>query len=147
MAGFDARDSTSLERPAEDYARDLEKPLAGLRIGLPREFFGPGMDADVRAAEIEPFRDAFASLFFVSIGMLFDWNAIAGAPWTVGSCLLAVVVGKAVVVMLAAEKLAVAPIPGCVPVGEFRPNSALAAHGGPNPLVERRQVQHFLGSQ
>ena len=50
MAGFDPRDSTSLERPAEDYGRDLEKPLAGLRIGLPREFFGDGMDADVRAA-------------------------------------------------------------------------------------------------
>jgi aspartyl-tRNA(Asn)/glutamyl-tRNA(Gln) amidotransferase subunit A len=50
MAGFDPRDSTSLERPAEDYTRDLEQPLAGLRIGLPREFFGDGMDADVRAA-------------------------------------------------------------------------------------------------
>jgi aspartyl-tRNA(Asn)/glutamyl-tRNA(Gln) amidotransferase subunit A len=50
MAGFDNRDSTSLERPAEDYARDLDQPLAGLRIGLPREFFGDGMDADVRAA-------------------------------------------------------------------------------------------------
>jgi aspartyl-tRNA(Asn)/glutamyl-tRNA(Gln) amidotransferase subunit A len=50
MAGFDARDSTSLERAAEDYLRDLEKPLAGLKIGLPREFFGTGMDDDVRAA-------------------------------------------------------------------------------------------------
>ncbi len=50
MAGFDARDSTSLERPAENYARDLERPLAGLRIGLPKEFFGAGMDDDVRAA-------------------------------------------------------------------------------------------------
>ena len=50
MAGFDSRDSTSLERPAEDYRRDLEKPLTGLRIGLPTEFFGDGMDADVRAA-------------------------------------------------------------------------------------------------
>ena len=50
MAGFDSRDSTSLERAAEDYARDLEKPLDGLRIGLPQEFFGPGMDEDVRAA-------------------------------------------------------------------------------------------------
>jgi aspartyl-tRNA(Asn)/glutamyl-tRNA(Gln) amidotransferase subunit A len=50
MAGFDPRDSTSLERPTEDYGRDLEKPLNGLRIGLPREFFGEGMDADVRAA-------------------------------------------------------------------------------------------------
>ncbi len=50
MAGFDTRDSTSLERPAEDYTRDLEKPLQGLRIGLPREFFGAGMADDVRAA-------------------------------------------------------------------------------------------------
>jgi aspartyl-tRNA(Asn)/glutamyl-tRNA(Gln) amidotransferase subunit A len=50
MAGFDTRDSTSLERPAEDYGRDLEQPLAGLRIGLPREFFGEGMESDVRAA-------------------------------------------------------------------------------------------------
>jgi len=50
MTGFDARDSTSLEHPAEDYCRDLEKPLAGLRIGLPKEFFGAGMDDGVRAA-------------------------------------------------------------------------------------------------
>lgn len=40
MAGFDERDSTSLDRPREDYARDLDKPLAGLKIGLPKEFFG-----------------------------------------------------------------------------------------------------------
>jgi aspartyl-tRNA(Asn)/glutamyl-tRNA(Gln) amidotransferase subunit A len=50
MTGFDARDSTSLERPKEDYARDLARPLAGVRIGLPKEYFGLGMDADVRAA-------------------------------------------------------------------------------------------------
>ncbi len=47
MAGFDERDSTSLDRPAENYARDLEKPLAGLKIGLPTEFFGEGCDPDV----------------------------------------------------------------------------------------------------
>jgi len=50
MAGFDERDSTSLERPAEDYTADLDRPLDGLRIGLPKEFFGAGMDDDVRAA-------------------------------------------------------------------------------------------------
>ena len=50
IAGFDARDSTSLDRPAEDYASALQQPLAGLRIGLPREYFGEGMSADVRAA-------------------------------------------------------------------------------------------------
>nr|Q47JV4.1 RecName: Full=Glutamyl-tRNA(Gln) amidotransferase subunit A; Short=Glu-ADT subunit A [Dechloromonas aromatica RCB] len=50
MVGFDERDSTSLERPVEDYARDLDKPLDGLRIGLPKEFFGEGCDAEVMAA-------------------------------------------------------------------------------------------------
>ncbi len=50
MSGFDERDSTSLDRPLEDYSRDLEKPLAGLRIGLPKEFFGEGCDAEVMAA-------------------------------------------------------------------------------------------------
>ncbi len=47
MAGFDPRDSTSLERAREDYARDLNQPLAGLRIGLPKEFFAEGLDHDV----------------------------------------------------------------------------------------------------
>ena len=50
MAGYDLRDSTSLDRPLEDYTRDLEQPLAGLRIGLPKEFFGEGCDAGVMAA-------------------------------------------------------------------------------------------------
>ena len=50
MSGFDEHDSTSLDRPLEDYSRDLEKPLAGLRIGLPKEFFGEGCDAEVMAA-------------------------------------------------------------------------------------------------
>ena len=49
MAGFDARDSTSLERPAENYSRELLMPLAGLRIGLPKEYFADGVDADVLA--------------------------------------------------------------------------------------------------
>jgi aspartyl-tRNA(Asn)/glutamyl-tRNA(Gln) amidotransferase subunit A len=50
MAGYDERDSTSLQRDREDYARDLDKPLTGLRIGLPREFFAEGMGADVAKA-------------------------------------------------------------------------------------------------
>jgi aspartyl-tRNA(Asn)/glutamyl-tRNA(Gln) amidotransferase subunit A len=50
MSGFDARDSTSIEQPPEDFSRDLQRPLAGLRIGLPAEFFGVGLDDDVRAA-------------------------------------------------------------------------------------------------
>jgi aspartyl-tRNA(Asn)/glutamyl-tRNA(Gln) amidotransferase subunit A len=49
MAGFDARDSTSLRRPAEDYGRDLNLDLSGLRIGLPKEYFGDGLEPDVHA--------------------------------------------------------------------------------------------------
>jgi aspartyl-tRNA(Asn)/glutamyl-tRNA(Gln) amidotransferase subunit A len=52
VAGFDPRDSTSLERPSEDYGRDLQRSITGLRIGLPREFFGEGLAPDVgRAVE------------------------------------------------------------------------------------------------
>ncbi|MCB2021683.1 MAG: Asp-tRNA(Asn)/Glu-tRNA(Gln) amidotransferase subunit GatA [Burkholderiaceae bacterium] len=59
MSGFDERDSTSAERPPQDYhaalgkARDgasAERPLAGLRIGLPREFFPAALAADVDGA-------------------------------------------------------------------------------------------------
>ncbi|TMS56994.1 Asp-tRNA(Asn)/Glu-tRNA(Gln) amidotransferase subunit GatA [Imbroritus primus] len=59
MAGHDARDSTSLSRDDEDFTRHLgqpldgataAKPLQGLRIGLPKEYFGPGLDADVADA-------------------------------------------------------------------------------------------------
>ncbi|MFA9440850.1 Asp-tRNA(Asn)/Glu-tRNA(Gln) amidotransferase subunit GatA [Uliginosibacterium sp. sgz301328] len=50
MAGFDPRDSTSLDRPLEDYTRDLARPLDGLKIGLPREYFGDGLADDVRTS-------------------------------------------------------------------------------------------------
>lgn len=50
MAGFDARDSTSLERPKEDYTHALNQPLTGLKIGLPREFFGAGLVGDTAKA-------------------------------------------------------------------------------------------------
>jgi len=52
MTGFDERDSTSLNRPKEDYTRGLadmsgDKPLKGLKIGLPKEYFADGLDAGV----------------------------------------------------------------------------------------------------
>ncbi len=59
MSGFDPRDSTSAERPPQDYAADLRRPragatagrpLAGLRIGLPTEFFPAALAADVNGA-------------------------------------------------------------------------------------------------
>src|SRR5450830_269705 len=54
MAGFDERDSTSLTPEQggidEDFSRDLDQPLTGLRIGVPREYFGEGLSKDVEAA-------------------------------------------------------------------------------------------------
>ena len=51
MCGADLdRDSTSLDMPAEDFSRALNDSLDGLRIGVPKEFFGDGLAADVRAA-------------------------------------------------------------------------------------------------
>lgn len=51
MCGPDPdRDSTSLDLPAEDFGRSLGDSLEGLRIGVPREFFGEGLAPDVRAA-------------------------------------------------------------------------------------------------
>jgi aspartyl-tRNA(Asn)/glutamyl-tRNA(Gln) amidotransferase subunit A len=56
MAGFDARDSTSLERPKEDYTRLLNEKIAGLKIGLPKEYFGAGIEPGVRRAVDEAVR-------------------------------------------------------------------------------------------
>ncbi|MGI4862233.1 MAG: Asp-tRNA(Asn)/Glu-tRNA(Gln) amidotransferase subunit GatA [Janthinobacterium lividum] len=89
MAGADVRDSTSLERPTEDFTARLgqrwgapdgsadagngdagAQPLAGLRIGLPKEYFGEGLAADVRAAidaALEAFRRLGATLVEVSL--------------------------------------------------------------------------------
>ena len=50
MAGFDSRDSTSVDRPKEDYARKLNPELEDLRIGLPKEYFGEGIAPGVRKA-------------------------------------------------------------------------------------------------
>ncbi|MFZ6733028.1 Asp-tRNA(Asn)/Glu-tRNA(Gln) amidotransferase subunit GatA [Undibacterium sp. Ji42W] len=50
MTGFDEKDSTSLERKKEDFNRDLNKSLQGLRVGVPKEFFSDGLAADVEQA-------------------------------------------------------------------------------------------------
>lgn len=50
MTGFDAKDSTSLERQSENFNRDLNKSLQGLRIGVPKEFFSEGLASDVEQA-------------------------------------------------------------------------------------------------
>ena len=71
MCGPDLdRDSTSLDIPAEDFSRDLNKSIAGLRIGVPKEFFGDGLAADVRApieAALKEYEKLGAKLVTVSL--------------------------------------------------------------------------------
>ena len=71
MCGPDLdRDSTSLDIPAEDFSRDLNKSIAGLRIGVSKEFFGDGLAADVRApieAALKEYEKLGAKLVTVSL--------------------------------------------------------------------------------
>jgi aspartyl-tRNA(Asn)/glutamyl-tRNA(Gln) amidotransferase subunit A len=48
LAGRDPNDSTSTTAPVEDYPAALNKPVKGMKIGIPKEYFGAGMDAGVR---------------------------------------------------------------------------------------------------
>jgi len=50
IAGFDANDATSSQLPVGDYADQSEKDVKGLRIGIPEEYFGEGLDSEVRKA-------------------------------------------------------------------------------------------------
>jgi len=61
MSGFDQRDSTSVERDVPDYTADLNNSLAGLRIGLPKEYFDKGLDPEV-AVTIEAAIKVYESL-------------------------------------------------------------------------------------
>jgi aspartyl-tRNA(Asn)/glutamyl-tRNA(Gln) amidotransferase subunit A len=75
MAGFDERDSTSLNRPKEDYTRGLAsmsgvQPLKGLRIGLPKEYFAEGLEANVGAvvqAAINEYKKLGAEIIDISL--------------------------------------------------------------------------------
>jgi aspartyl-tRNA(Asn)/glutamyl-tRNA(Gln) amidotransferase subunit A len=50
IAGRDPMDSTSADAPVPDYVAELDEPIRGLRLGVPKEYFGEGLDAEVRAA-------------------------------------------------------------------------------------------------
>ena len=50
IAGKDVMDATSSDRPVEDYVTGLAEPVEGLRIGVPEEYFGKGLDEEIRAA-------------------------------------------------------------------------------------------------
>ena len=50
LAGQDAMDATSSDRPVDGYVAALEQPVKGLRVGVPKEYFGEGLDEEIRAA-------------------------------------------------------------------------------------------------
>ena len=49
LAGKDAMDATSSEQPVPSYSAELQKPVRGLRVGVPEEYFGEGLDPEIRA--------------------------------------------------------------------------------------------------
>ncbi|MET0071093.1 MAG: Asp-tRNA(Asn)/Glu-tRNA(Gln) amidotransferase subunit GatA [Candidatus Thiodiazotropha sp.] len=61
MAGFDAKDSTCADQAVDDYAATLNDSLQGVKIGLPREYFGEGLESGV-AASIEEAIDLYRQL-------------------------------------------------------------------------------------
>jgi len=70
MAGFDERDSTCLDREVPDYTAALDNSLKGLRIGLPREYFGEGLDPEVAKvieAAIEEYKKLGAEVVEISL--------------------------------------------------------------------------------
>ena len=70
MAGFDPKDSTSVDQPLDDYLGSLDKPLSGLRIGLPKEYFGNGLDpkiADAVMAAVEELKKLGATVKEISL--------------------------------------------------------------------------------
>ncbi|MBC9252165.1 aspartyl/glutamyl-tRNA amidotransferase subunit A [Pseudomonas alcaligenes] len=70
MAGFDAKDSTCVDQPVDDYLAALQQPLAGLRIGLPKEYFGAGLDsriADKVLAVVEELKKLGATVKEISL--------------------------------------------------------------------------------
>jgi aspartyl-tRNA(Asn)/glutamyl-tRNA(Gln) amidotransferase subunit A len=70
LAGPDEMDSTASTRPVASYAADAAKPVSGLRIGIPDEYFGEGLDPEIRAAierAIDDLRAAGCSIHKVSL--------------------------------------------------------------------------------
>ncbi|WP_313551621.1 Asp-tRNA(Asn)/Glu-tRNA(Gln) amidotransferase subunit GatA [Pseudomonas sp.] len=70
MAGFDPKDSTSVDQPVDNYLACLDKPLAGLRIGLPKEYFGEGLDsriADLTLKAVEALKALGATVKDISL--------------------------------------------------------------------------------
>ena len=70
MAGFDPKDSTSIDRKKEDYTKNIDQPIEGLKIGLPKEYFAEGLDGDVAKlieAAINQYKKLGATIVDVSL--------------------------------------------------------------------------------
>ena len=70
IAGFDPQDSTSAEVDTQDYLADLNKPLTGLKIGLPKEYFGEGLEqgvADAIRQAVKEFENLGATVVDISL--------------------------------------------------------------------------------
>ncbi len=70
MAGFDERDSTSVDKAVPDYTAQLNDDIKGLKIGLPKEYFGGGLDDEVRSVietAIEHYKSLGAELVKISL--------------------------------------------------------------------------------
>ena len=70
MAGFDPRDSTSVDEPVPDYTKSLGQEIKGLRIGLPKEYFSAGLSQDVAQviqAAIGEFKKLGAQIVEISL--------------------------------------------------------------------------------
>ena len=70
MAGFDERDSTSIDTPVPDYMAGLNDDLKGLKIGLPKEYFGEGLESgigDAVHAAIEEYKNMGAEIIDISL--------------------------------------------------------------------------------
>ena len=73
MAGYDNKDSTSVDCPVPDYCATLDQPLTGLKIGLPKEFFSNGVNAgvtDAIEAAIDQYKKLGAKIIDISMPTL-----------------------------------------------------------------------------
>ncbi len=61
LAGQDPLDATSSDRPVDDYTAALARPVAGLKVGVPEEYFGEGLDPEIRAAVEQALEDLRAA--------------------------------------------------------------------------------------
>lgn len=70
MAGFDTKDSTSIDHKKEDYTKNIDQSIEGLKIGLPKEYFAEGLDGDVAKvieAAIDQYKKLGATIVDISL--------------------------------------------------------------------------------